>query len=48
MNFNTDQFVAAHKAHIDAVAGLTQTAFSGFERLVELNLAASKAAVAKN
>jgi phasin family protein len=47
MNFNTDQFIAAHKANIDAASGLTQTAFSGLERLVELNMAAGKAAVAE-
>ena len=45
MNFNADQFVAANKANLEAAAGLSQTAFAGFERVVELNLAAGKAAV---
>ena len=44
-NFNAEQFAAASKANLDAVAGLSQTAFAGFERVVELNLAAGKAAV---
>ena len=45
MNFNTEQFTAAHQANLTAAAGLSQTAFAGFERLVELNMAAGKAAV---
>ena len=49
MNFNTaEQFAAASKANLDAVAGLSQTAFAGFERVVELNLAAGKAAVSES
>ena len=48
MNFNADQLVAAHKANLDAAAGLSATAFAGFERLVELNLAAGKAAVGES
>ena len=47
MNFNAEQLVAAHKANLDAAAGLAHTAFSGMERLVELNMAASKAAVSE-
>ena len=48
MNFNADQFVAANKANLDAAADLSATAFAGFERLVELNLAAGKAAVGES
>ncbi len=48
MNFNVEQFAAAGKANLDAVAGLTHTAFAGFERVVELNLAASKAAMGES
>jgi len=47
-NFNAEQFAAAGKANLDAVAGLSQTAFAGFERVVELNLAAGKAAVSES
>ena len=47
-NFNADQFVAAQKANLQAAAGLSQTAFAGFERLVELNMAAGKAAVGES
>jgi phasin family protein len=47
-NFNADQFVAAQKANLEAAAGLSHTAFAGFERLVELNMAAGKAAVGES
>ena len=47
-NFNADQFVSAQKANLEAAAGLSQTAFAGFERLVELNMAAGKAAVGES
>jgi phasin family protein len=48
MNFNAEQFAAAQKANLEVAAGLSQTAFAGFERLVELNLAAGKAAVGES
>ena len=48
MNFNADQFAATQKANIAAAADLSQTAFAGFERLVELNMAAGKAAVGES
>ena len=48
MNLTAEQFVAAQQAQLDTVAGLSQTAFAGFERLVELNVAASKAAVGES
>lgn len=48
MNFNADQFTATQAANMNAAAGLSQTAFAGFERLVELNMAAGKAAVGES
>jgi phasin family protein len=48
MNFNADQLVAAQQANLKAASGLSQTAFAGFERLVELNMAAGKAAVGES
>ena len=48
MNFNAELFAATHQANMTAAAGLSQTAFAGFERLVELNLAAGKAAVGES
>ena len=40
-----EQIMAAHKANIDTLFGLTQKAFEGVEKLVELNVAASRAAL---
>ncbi len=48
MNFNAEQFAATQQANLNAAAGLSQTAFAGFERLVELNTAAGKAAVGES
>ena len=48
MNFNAEQFAATQKASLSAAADLSQTAFAGFERLVELNMAAGKAAVGES
>jgi phasin family protein len=48
MNFNAEQFSAAQQANLAAAADLSQTAFAGFERLVELNMAAGKAAVGES
>ena len=42
-----EQIVAAQKANIETLFGLTQKAFEGVEKLVELNLQASKAALAE-
>jgi phasin family protein len=44
----TEQVLAAQKAHLDTLFGLTTKAFEGVEKLVELNLAASKAAMAES
>lgn len=48
MNFNAEQFTSAQQANLTAAAELSQTAFAGFERLVELNMAAGKAAVGES
>lgn len=40
-----DQIVATHKANFDLLFGLTTKAFEGVEKLVELNVTASKAAL---
>jgi phasin family protein len=45
MNFNTEQFAATQQANLNAAAGLSQSAFAGFERL---NMAAGKAAVGES
>ena len=43
MNNPNEQFIATQQANIQAIEGLTTQAFAGFEKLVELNMAASKA-----
>ncbi|MBE2264162.1 MAG: phasin family protein [Burkholderiaceae bacterium] len=48
MNFNADQITAASKANVESLAAFTSQAFAGFEQLVELNVAASKAALAES
>ena len=40
-----EQFVAAHKANIETLFGLTNKAFEGVEKLVELNLQVARAAL---
>jgi len=42
-----EQIAAAHKANMETMFGLTQKAFEGVEKLVELNLQATKAAMAE-
>ena len=42
-----DQVVASQKASIETMFGLTNKAFEGVEKLVELNVQASKAALAE-
>jgi phasin family protein len=41
-----EQVMAANKANVETLFGLTNKAFEGVEKLVELNLAASKAVLA--
>ena len=43
MNFNAEQFTASNKANAQALEALTTNAYAGFEKLVELNMATSKA-----
>ena len=42
-----EQVLAAQKANVETLFGLTAKAFEGVEKLVELNLTASKAALAE-
>jgi phasin family protein len=48
MNYTADQFAATNKANVEALSSLTNQAFAGFEKLVELNIAASKAALSES
>jgi phasin family protein len=43
-----EQVLAAQKANMDTLFGLTTKAYSGMEKLVELNLTAGKAALAES
>jgi phasin family protein len=45
MNNTAEQFIATNKANLQAVEGFATQAFAGVEKLVELNLAASKASL---
>ena len=45
MSLTPDQIVAANKANLETLVGLTNKAFAGVEQLIELNLAAAKAAL---
>jgi phasin family protein len=47
MSFTADQFVAAQKAQVETLFGLTAKAFEGVEKLVELNLQVAKASLAE-
>lgn len=42
-----EQLMASHKANIETLYGLTAKAFEGVEKIVELNMTASKAALAE-
>lgn len=48
MNFTNDQLIATQKSNVQAFAGLSEKAFSSFEKLVELNMAASKALIGES
>jgi len=48
MNTTAEQFIATNKANLQALQGFTTQAFAGVEKLVELNLAASKAALGES
>lgn len=45
--FTADQFVAAQKASLETLFGLTHKAFEGVEKLVELNLQVAKTTLAE-
>ncbi|MEY4100640.1 MAG: hypothetical protein RL300_1811, partial [Pseudomonadota bacterium] len=42
-----EQVLASQKANVETLLGLTSKAFEGVEKIVELNLSASKAALAE-
>jgi phasin family protein len=42
-----EQMIATQKANVETLLGLTAKAFEGVEKIVELNMAASKAALAE-
>ncbi|MEO5658426.1 MAG: phasin family protein [Polaromonas sp.] len=48
MNFSNDQFIATQKSSVQALTGLSEKAFASFEKLVELNMAASKALLSES
>jgi phasin family protein len=45
MALTPEQITAAHKANLETLFGLTTKAFEGIEKIVELNVAASRAAL---
>ena len=47
MALTADQLLAAHKANVEALFGLTTKAFEGVEKIIELNMTASKAALSE-
>jgi phasin family protein len=48
MNNPAEQFAAANKANLEAFEGATKKAYAGVEKLVDLNMAASKAALGES
>lgn len=48
MTYTAEQFIATNQASVHALKGLSITAFSGFENLVELNLSTSKAVMGES
>ena len=47
MTLTPEQILASHKANIETLFGLTNKAFEGVEKLVELNVTASRAALSE-
>ncbi len=45
--FTAEQMMAAHKASLDTLFGLTTKAFEGFEKLMELNVQVAKTSMAE-
>ena len=48
MMMTVEQVLAAQKANIETLLGLTTKAFEGVEKIVELNMTASKAALTES
>ena len=48
MNNTAQQFIAANQANLQALEGLKTQAFAGVEKLVELNMTASKALLSES
>lgn len=48
INTTPEQFAAANKANLDAAQAAATKAYSGFEKLVELNMAATKAVMTES
>ncbi len=46
MTLTAEQILASQKANIESLFGLTSKAFEGLEKLIELNITASRAALA--
>jgi phasin family protein len=47
MTYTAEQFVAAQRASVETIFGLTNKAFEGVEKLVELNMQVAKATLAE-
>ncbi|MDE2079931.1 MAG: phasin family protein [Burkholderiales bacterium] len=47
MTYTAEQMIAAHKAHVETLFGLTHKAFEGVEKLVELNMQVAKTTLAE-
>ncbi|MGP3504814.1 phasin family protein [Paracidovorax citrulli] len=47
MSLPPEQLIASQKAHLDTLFGLTNKAFEGVEKLVELNVTASRATLSE-
>jgi phasin family protein len=47
MSLTPEQVIATQKAHLDTLFGLTNKAFEGMEKLVELNVTASRATLSE-
>lgn len=48
MNYSNEQFIAAQKSSLQALTTLTEKVFASFEKVVELNMAASKAILSES
>jgi len=46
--YTPEQLIATNKANVQALAGMSANVFAGLEKMVELNLAASKAMMAES